>query len=106
MNENKGDDQLLGTVAYPLKDLALDQDVQLQLNVQSRKKKSRDVDDGGVEGGDKKSCGTLTVELRYHVYTALESDAAMKDEQELIKALSTPDGPGSYDTAIDLIHPY
>jgi hypothetical protein len=99
MNENKGPDEHVSTVSYPLKDLPLDQDVELKLDVWPRKHY-----DAGIDGEIKKF-GSLFLELRYHEYTALECEAAMQAEKELNKVLATPDGPDSYKVATDLIHP-
>ncbi|OAE26387.1 hypothetical protein AXG93_4324s1550 [Marchantia polymorpha subsp. ruderalis] len=93
MNEPKGKDALIGVATYPLAKLEPDKDFELELPVQTVEPES-DSQDGG----------TLHVNLRYHVYTKEEQDAAMAAEKRLEEALAAPEAPESYDTAVELLH--
>ncbi|KAL3695836.1 hypothetical protein R1sor_009912 [Riccia sorocarpa] len=93
MNESKGKDELVGVVTYPLAKLDPDKDFELELPVQ--------IPDGN---SGKRDVGILMVILRYHVYTKEEQKAAMVAERKLEEALDAPEAPGSYATAVELLH--
>ncbi|CAM6114039.1 unnamed protein product [Calypogeia fissa] len=78
LDEDIGQDKVLGLVSYPLSKLVPDEAVKLQLPLLP----SLDTD----RVKDKKDRGSLIVELKYHVYTKEESDAAMQHEKELLEA--------------------
>ncbi|KAL2642449.1 hypothetical protein R1flu_010036 [Riccia fluitans] len=93
MNESKGKDEVVGTVTYPLAKLDPDKDFELELPVPTP--------DGDTSRRD---VGLLMIILRYHVYTKEEQDAAMVAERKLDEALAAPRAPGSYATAVQLLH--
>ncbi|KAG6554682.1 hypothetical protein Mapa_003700 [Marchantia paleacea] len=93
MNEPKGKDALIGVATYPLVKLEPDKDFELELPVQTVEPESESQDGG-----------TLHVNLRYHVYTKDEQEAAVAAEKRLDEALAAPGAPESYATAVELLH--